>query len=112
MRQTRVAVVIDLDVVRRARAFARLDADATTRLVALYAEEKSARGAHLKADSGPDLPGKEAVAKAADMDGAQLRRLRPLVEASKSEVKAATKAIERVGLQSIAVAISGSKGAR
>lgn len=53
-------------------------------------------------DRSPEvsLPGKKAVAEAAGMDPAQLRRLRPVVDASEEEVEAA--ALARVGARRVA----------
>jgi ParB family chromosome partitioning protein len=85
-----------------AQAAGRVVTEATLKLAGLYAVEASARGevgrGRIGPDCGPDLsPGKEAVAKAAHVDGSQLRRLRPVLDAPAPKVTAAQHAIEARG---------------
>ena len=84
-----------------AQSAGRIVTDATVMLARLYAEETEAKPGPKKqlADHDPviDRPGKEAIAKAADMDSSALRRMAPAVEASKAVVKTAMKAIEERG---------------
>ena len=83
-----------------AQAAGKIVAEATLKLAKLYAEEKSAKtGPKKLPDRGPvtDRPGKLAVAEAADLDDAQLRRLAPLVDRPREEIDAAMAAIEARG---------------
>ena len=80
-----------------AQSAGRVVTGATMRLAELYADERPAKGGNPTLVSEQELPGKVAVARAADMDPAALSRLRPLIEAPKAEVKTAMRAIESRG---------------
>lgn len=85
-----------------AQAAGRVVTQATLMLAKLYAEEQGAKGGDRKSNQ-LDRPqvdlreGKVAIARAAEMDPSALSRLAPVVDASKSEVKAAVRAIEERG---------------
>lgn len=84
-----------------AQSAGRVVTEATLKLAELYEAEESAptrlpdRGPVI--ETAAERPGKEAIAEAADLDSAQLRRLRPVLKAPKAQVEKAKAAIEERG---------------
>ncbi len=80
-----------------AQSAGRVVTEATLKLAELYADETSTQKIARRLDRKQDMPGKVAIARAAEMDPAALSRLKPLVALGKADVKAAMRAIEEAG---------------